>query len=89
LKIRLLGVKENIEKNSEAIRFLRGKIRGQKVFLKFDTVKYDEDNNLLCYLYLENKTFINAHLIKNCLADVDITHSYKYKDKFLEYGRIK
>jgi len=89
LKIRLLGVKENIEKNSEAIRFLREKIRGQKVFLKFDTVKYDEDNNLLCYLYLENKTFINAHLIKNCLADVDVTHSYKYKDKFLEYGRIK
>jgi site-specific DNA-methyltransferase (adenine-specific) len=71
LKIRLLGVKENIEKNSEAIRFLREKLRGQKVFLKFDTVKYDEDNNLLCYLYLENKTFINAHLIKNCLADVD------------------
>ena len=89
LKIRLLGVKENIEKNSEAIRFLREKLRGQKVFLKFDTVKYDEDNNLLCYLYLENKTFINAHLIKNCLADVDITHSCKYKDKFLEYGRIK
>ena len=75
LKIRLLGVKENIEKNSEAIRFLREKLGGQKVFLKFDTVKYDEENNLLCYLYLENKTFINAHLIKNCLADVDITHS--------------
>lgn len=89
LRIRLLGVKKNPEKNGEAIRFLREKIRGQKVFLKFDTVKYDEDNNLLCYLYLENKTFINAHLIKNCLADVDITHGYKYKDKFLEYGRIK
>ena len=89
LKIRLLGVKENIEKNSEAIRFLREKIRGQKVFLKFDTVKYDEDNNLLCYLYLENKTFINAHLIKNGLADVDTTDSYKYKAKFLEYSRVR
>ena len=89
LKIRLLGVKENIEKNSEAIRFLREKLRGQKVFLKFDTVKYDEDNNLLCYLYLENKTFINAHLIKNGLADVDTTDSYKYKAKFLGYSGLR
>jgi len=89
LRIRLLGVKKNPEKNGEAIRFLREKIRGQKVFLKFDAIKYDAENNLLCYLYLKNKTFINAHLIKNCLADVDITRSYKYKDKFLEYGRIK
>ena len=89
LKIRLLGVKENIEKNSAAIRFLREKLGGQKVFLKFDAIKYDTENNLLCYLYLKNKTFINAHLIKNGLADVDITHIYKYKDKFLEYSRIK
>ena len=89
LRIRLLGVKKNPEKKGEAIRFLREKIRGQKVFLKFDAIKYDAENNLLCYLYLKNKTFINAHLIKNCLADVDITHSYKYKDKFLGYGRIK
>jgi len=89
LKIRLLGVKENIEKNSEAIRFLREKIRGQKVFLKFDGIKYDAENNLLCYLYLKNKTFINAHLIKNGLADVGTIHSYKYKAKFLEYSRVR
>jgi len=89
LKIRLLGVKENIEKNSEAIRFLRDKLRGQKVFLKFDGIKYDAENNLLCYLYLKNKTFINAHLIKNGLADVDTTDSYKYKAKFLEYSKVR
>ena len=89
LKIRLIGVKEKPEKNGEAIQFLREKTRGQKVFLKFDTVKYDEKNNLLCYLYLKNKTFINAHLIKNDLADVDITGDYKYKSKFLTYGSTK
>ncbi len=83
LKIRLLGVKEKPEKSNEAVRFLREKTRGQKVFLKFDSVKYDEENNLLCYLYLKNRTFINAHLIKNGLADVDVTMNYKYKSKFL------
>jgi len=89
LKIRLLGVKENPEKNGDAIQFLRDKTQGQKVFIKFDTTKYDEKNNLLCYLYLWNKTFLNAHLIKNGLADVDVAKDYKYKSKFLTYrGRV-
>ncbi len=83
LKIKLLGVKERPEKKEEAIRFLRDKTRGQKVFLRFDNVKYDEKNNLLCYLYLWNKTFFNAHLIKNGLVDVDTTFDYKYRTKFL------
>lgn len=83
LKIKLLGVKENPEKNVEAVQFLRDKTSGQKVFLKFDNVKYDEKNNLLCYLYLWNKTFLNAHLIKNGLVDVDTSFDYKYKMKFL------
>jgi len=89
LKIRLLGVKEKTEKNGEAIEFLRKKTRGQKVFLKFDSIKYDEKNNLLCYVYLENKTFINAHLIKTELVDVDTTLDYKYKSKFLTYKMVK
>ncbi|MEN6444647.1 MAG: DNA methyltransferase [Candidatus Cloacimonas sp.] len=85
IKIRLLGIKEIPQKTSDAIRFLRDKTRGQKVFLNYDNVKYDENNNLLCYLYLWNKTFINAHLIKNGLADVDTSNDYKYKIKFLSY----
>ncbi len=59
------------------------RLKWQKVFIRFDNIKYDEKNNLLCYLYLWNKTFINAHLIKNALVDVDITFDYKYKTKFL------
>lgn len=89
LKIRLLGVKKKPEKNGEAIEFLREKTRGQKVFMKFDNIKYDEKNTLLCYLYLWNKTFLNAHLIKNGLVDVDAAFDYKYKSNFLSKGRSK
>lgn len=83
LKIRLIGIKEKPGMNEEAIRFLRERTRGQKVFIKFDYFKHDDKNNLLCYLYLWNKTFLNAHLIKNGLADVDTSFDYKYKSKFL------
>lgn len=84
LKVRLLGIKENPEKNGKAADFLREKTCGQKVFMKFDNIKYDNNDNLLCYLYLENKTFMNAHLIKNGLVDVDTNYDYKYKSKFLK-----
>ncbi|MBQ8337218.1 MAG: thermonuclease family protein, partial [Bacteroidaceae bacterium] len=58
------------------------KTKGRKVFLKYDSVKYDSENTLLCYLYLDNKTFINAHMLKNGLADVDYSIDFKYKAKF-------
>jgi DNA modification methylase len=86
LVIRLLGLKDIKIVNGEAIAFLNEKVRGQKVFMQFDNQKYDEHNNLLCYLYLKNKTFINAHLLKEGLAEVDITVEFKYKNKFLNIG---
>lgn len=86
LVIRLLGVREKKTVNGKAVKFLSEKTKGQKVFLKFDSPKYDEQNNLLCYLYLKNKTFINVHLIKENLVEVDGSIDFKYKDKFLKIG---
>jgi len=87
LVIRLLGVKEKKIVNGEAIEFLKEKTYGEKVFLKFDNQKYDDQNHLLCYLYLKNKTFINAHLIKAGLVEVDRSVNFKYKEKFLIIGK--
>lgn len=53
--------------------------------MRFDNIKYDTDNNMVCYLYLDNKTFINAHLIKRKLATADTNTEYKYKSKFISY----
>ncbi len=92
LTIRLIGIKQNPTINGKAIEYLTNKVRGKKVFLKYDEVKHDNDNNLMAYLYLENKTFINAHLLKENLALVDNSFDFKYKTKFLnlcreEYGK--
>jgi len=84
LIVKLLGVKEDPIVNGKATSFLIEKTKGKRVFLKYDNIKHDSENNLLCYLYLENKTFINAHLIKNRLVQVDSDIDYKYKDKFLK-----
>ena len=89
LKVRLIGIRERPENRTQAMNFLKDISKGQKVFLKFDAEKYDEKNNLFCYLYLKNKTFINLHLIKNKLTDVDASLDYRLKEKFLHYANLR
>lgn len=84
LIIRLLGVKEDPLFNVEAINFLLRKTKEQRVFIKFDNQKYDSNDNLLCYLYLENKTFINAHLVRSGHVHADSEAEFKYKKKFIK-----
>ncbi|MEX0965803.1 MAG: DNA methyltransferase [Bacteroidia bacterium] len=87
LVVRLIGVKEKDISNGSAKQFLYDKTKGQKVFMKFDNQKYDDENNLLCYLYLKNKTFLNAHLIKEGFAEPDQLQEFKYKEKFINLSK--
>lgn len=82
LIVRLIGIKQNPNVNGKAKEYLNEKLKGKKVFLKYDEQKHDEDNNLMVYLYLQNKTFINAHLLKQKLALTDDSINFKYKNKF-------
>lgn len=83
LVVKLLGVTSKPEYNSQAIEFLQQKFQKRKVFLKYDAVKYDEQDTLLCYVYLDNKTFINNHLIRTGFVDVDRSIEYACKSKFI------
>lgn len=84
LVVKLLGIKAKPQHEAEAVEFLNQKFKKRKVYLKYDREKYDKQNNLLCYVYLENKTFVNRHLIRTRLVDVDSSVDFKYKTKFLE-----
>lgn len=84
LQIRLIGVKVKSETASIALTYLKSMTKGHKVILKYDNEKFDKDNNLQCYVYLTNKTFINAHLIKSGLVDIDFENQYRLKSKFID-----
>lgn len=83
LTVKLLGIKENPQFSDKAIDFLQSKFQKRKVFLKYDAVKYDAENNMLCYVYLDNKTFVNNHLIRTGYVTVDTSIEYSCKNKFL------
>ena len=87
VELKLLGVKVLPGSEEGAIDFLTKKTSHQKVFVKYDQVKYSPDGHLLGYLYLENKTFINAHLIKQGFADVDDTIDFRHKTRFINYRK--
>ena len=89
LTIRLIGVAEEPTHREQAIEFLNAKTRGQRVFLRFDKDKHDNEGNLLSYVYLKNKTFINAHLIRIGRVKVDESRDFKYLRKFKEYYNAK
>ena len=84
LIIKLLGIQPDPQFEIEAVSFLREKFSKRRVYLKYDTVKYDAESNLLCYVYLDNKTFVNNHLVRTGYVRVDTQIDYACKKKFLD-----
>lgn len=84
LVVRLLGVKEKPCFSKHAIDFLKDRFNKRRVFLRYDSVKYDKNNTLMCYVYLDNKTFINNHLVRTGYVDVDTSFEYSCKNKFMD-----
>ena len=82
LFVKFLGVK--IDKKEDTIRYLQDYILGKNVFLKFHDNKVINQNTVMAYVYLKNKIFVNAYLIKSGLASPDFSTNHKYKDKFIQ-----
>ena len=54
------------------------------IILKFFDSKIINENTVNAYVYLKNKIFVNAYLIKSGLAAPDFSVNHKYKDKFIQ-----
>ena len=66
LKVKFLGV--DVIKKEEALEYLKKYLLKKKVFLKFDNDVVQDEDTVEAYVYLKNKIFINAYLIKSGLA---------------------
>ncbi len=89
-RIKLIGIKPVEQYREQAIAYLHQVCKGQRVFMKFDKKKKEDAGDVLpCYLYLKNKTFINAHLIKKGLVQPDVSYEYRHKNRFIKYSNMK
>ncbi len=82
LIIKLLGVE--VIKKQLVLEYLNDRVKGKDVYLKFDKDPVLNENTVWAYVYLKNKIFVNAYLIKSGLAVADKTKDYRYKKKFTE-----
>ncbi len=83
LKIKLTGIEPISQYEKNAIVFLQNKFKKRKVFLKFEPTDSSKEIPS-AYVYLDNKTFINRHLIRTGFVGLDESCEYKYKEKFKE-----
>ncbi len=78
LKVRLIGIDtpevkwegltEEQPGGKEASEYVKNLLKGKKVLLEYDVQKYDPYGRTLAYVYLEDSTFLNAHLLEIGLA---------------------
>jgi micrococcal nuclease len=68
----------------KSYEFTKKILEGKRVSLEFDVEKYDKYKRLLAYVYLEDGTFVNAHIVKEGYASL-MTYppNVKYADLFL------
>jgi site-specific DNA-methyltransferase (adenine-specific) len=86
LRLRLLGVRVLPEFSEQATAFLEKTLKGSAVFTQTDPACPEVDGLPAVYLYLKNKTFVNAHLIKRGLVAVDDQRDYRHQQRFLKYS---
>ncbi|KYO67356.1 DNA methyltransferase [Thermovenabulum gondwanense] len=81
LKVKFLGIK--IKKEKETIEYLKNYILNKEVFLKFDGNSQIQNDTANAYVFLKNKIFVNAYLVKSGLALADREIFHRFKEKFL------
>ena len=80
LLVKLRGI---IITNLDAtLSYLREYVLKKKVYLKFDKGYIANENIVEAYVYLKNKIFINAYLIKSGFAIVDKNSDFDLKARF-------
>jgi DNA modification methylase len=82
LLVKFLGI-EIVDKKA-SLKYLEDNVLRKEIFLKFDDQNLPSREPVEAYVYLKNKIFINAYLVKSGIAVADKQTSYKYKNKFIE-----
>ncbi len=80
--VRLAGIREVPTRNVAALEYLEQAVRGKQVYFRPEDREAVNGDTFSAYVYLRNRTFVNAHLIKRGLADADTETEYSMKEKF-------
>ena len=80
-RVRFLGIR--IDKGQETREYLAGYLLGKRVFIRNGSLA--TDGTVLGYVYLKNRIFVNAHLIKSGLGSADPAVEHNLSRRFTRY----
>jgi endonuclease YncB( thermonuclease family) len=80
-RVRFLGIR--IDKGQETREYLARYLLGKMVFIRNGSLA--TDGTVLGYVYLKNRIFVNAHLIKSGLGSADSTVEHNLSRRFARY----
>ena len=95
-KVRLIGVDTPETKDprkpvqyfgQEANEFTKRMVEGKKVRLEYDQDKTDKYGRTLAYIYLEDRTFLNAEIIKQGYGFAYTKFPFKHLEEFRQYEK--
>jgi len=86
LIVKLLGIEIIPKKVNEAKRYLEEYVKGKQIFLKFDHSFKPNNDEILAYVFLKNKIFVNKEMIKQGFAKIQ-KYDFMYKDSFMKVER--
>ena len=81
-RVKFQGVK--FVKKDAAISYLKQFVLKKRVYLEFDSENTTKSQEVEAYVYLKNKIFINAYLIKSGYGVVDSHASFTRKNHFIQ-----
>ncbi len=95
MKVRLIGINAPEPRSTgsrpkaffgtESTIYLQRLLEDKKVRLEYDILRHDRYGRTLAYAYLEDGTFINAHLVRNGYATVmTVPPNVKHQQTFTE-----
>ena len=82
LFVKFLGL-EVVDKE-RAVKYLREYVLKKDVIIKVEENSLMSENTIFAYVYLKNKIFVNAYLIKSGIAQADKKREYKLREKLLK-----
>ena len=85
--IQFLGVK--IDKKAETLRYLHDYVLGKNIIIQYPDPEKSAGEMAEAYVYLKNKIFINAYLIKSGLGSPDPLVTHKFSDKFAKLQELR
>ena len=71
----------------EAYGFTKSLVEGKRVRLEYDQERIDKYGRTLAYVYLEDRTFLNAEIIRQGYGFAYTNYPFKYMDEFRRYER--